>query len=272
MIAGSRRWDGSTMDLAPRLRVISRTGVGYDTVDVVAATARGVAVCFAPDAPTVSTAEHTVALLLAVTKDIGGWANRSSARAGCGARDRARRSDARSVRLRSHRPSCRRGRPGARHGHDRPRPIRRRRATPDVTLVEADELWRRSDVVTLHAPATPSTRHVVDADHARGDAAGLVPRQLRPRQPGRSRRPAGRPRPRSPRRRRARRHRARAAARRPPAAPSPEGRHHPAHRIAHRRRTSAALHPRHRQRPGRARRRARVASCPSSARPARSTS
>ena len=68
------------MDLAPRLRVISRTGVGYDTVDVAAATARGIAVCFAPDAPTVSTAEHTVALLLAVTKDISGWADRSSAR------------------------------------------------------------------------------------------------------------------------------------------------------------------------------------------------
>jgi len=33
----------------------------------------------------------------------------------------------------------------------------------DVTLVEADELWRRSDVVSLHAPATPSTYHVVDA-------------------------------------------------------------------------------------------------------------
>ena len=49
VIAGSRRWDGPTMDLAPRLRVISRTGVGYDTVDVEAATARGIAVCFAPD-------------------------------------------------------------------------------------------------------------------------------------------------------------------------------------------------------------------------------
>ena len=78
VIAGSRRWDGAAMDHAPRLRVISRTGVGYDTVDVAAATARGIAVCFAPDAPTVSTAEHTVALMLAVTKDISGWANRSS--------------------------------------------------------------------------------------------------------------------------------------------------------------------------------------------------
>ena len=36
-------------------------------------------------------------------------------------------------------------------------------AEPDVRLVGADELWHRSDVVTLHAPATPTTRHVVDA-------------------------------------------------------------------------------------------------------------
>ena len=97
------------MDLAPRLRVISRTGVGYDTVDVVAATARGIAVCFAPDAPTVSTAEHTIALMLAVTKDISGWAQPLvRSRAGCAARHRARRPDARSVRLRSHRPARRR--------------------------------------------------------------------------------------------------------------------------------------------------------------------
>ena len=45
------------MGLGPKLRVISRTGVGYDTVDVEATTAAGIAVCHAPLAPTVSTAE-----------------------------------------------------------------------------------------------------------------------------------------------------------------------------------------------------------------------
>ena len=48
VIAGSRRWDAAAMDLGPRLRVISRSGVGYDTVDVAAATARGITVCYAP--------------------------------------------------------------------------------------------------------------------------------------------------------------------------------------------------------------------------------
>ena len=163
VIAGSRRWDGPTMDLAPRLRVISRIGVGYDTVDVAAASERRVAVCFAPDAPTVSTAEHTVALLLAVTKDIGGWVNRSSA-----ARPGAMPGielDGRTLGLFGFGRIARRVAMVARAlgmhtiAHD---PF----VAPDeqdVTLVDADELWRRSDVVTLHAPATPSTRHVVNA-------------------------------------------------------------------------------------------------------------
>jgi D-3-phosphoglycerate dehydrogenase len=64
------RYDGSLMDRAPRLRVISRTGIGYDNVVVPEATARGIAVCNAPDGPTVSTAEHAITLLLAVAKRI----------------------------------------------------------------------------------------------------------------------------------------------------------------------------------------------------------
>ena len=49
---------------------IVRTGIGYDRVDVDAATERGIAVCNTPNAPTVSTAEHAIALLLAVTKGV----------------------------------------------------------------------------------------------------------------------------------------------------------------------------------------------------------
>ncbi len=58
------------MDLAPDLRVISRTGIGYEKVDVAAATERGIAVCNTPDAPTISTAEHAAALMLAVAKNV----------------------------------------------------------------------------------------------------------------------------------------------------------------------------------------------------------
>jgi len=71
-VASAFRYDATLMDRAPELRVISRTGIGYDLVDVAEATRRGIAVCNTPDAPTVSTAEHAVALILAVAKDVKG--------------------------------------------------------------------------------------------------------------------------------------------------------------------------------------------------------
>ena len=58
------------MDHAPNLRVIARTGIGYDLVDVAEATRRGIAVCNTPDGPTISTAEHAVALMLMVAKNV----------------------------------------------------------------------------------------------------------------------------------------------------------------------------------------------------------
>lgn len=65
---GGIHYDGALMDQVPTLQVISRTGIGLDNVSISGATARGIAVCYAPDAPTISTAEHTIALLLAVAK------------------------------------------------------------------------------------------------------------------------------------------------------------------------------------------------------------
>jgi phosphoglycerate dehydrogenase-like enzyme len=67
-IVGASPYDGAVMDRAPALRVIARTGIGYDAIDVAAATARGIAVCNTPDGPTISTAEHAVALMLMVAK------------------------------------------------------------------------------------------------------------------------------------------------------------------------------------------------------------
>ncbi len=71
VIAGaSRPWDASAFALAPALKVISRVGVGYDNVNVADATVAGVVVCNAPMAPLVSTAEHTVMMMLAITKHL----------------------------------------------------------------------------------------------------------------------------------------------------------------------------------------------------------
>ncbi|MRR21360.1 hydroxyacid dehydrogenase [bacterium] len=58
------------MDSAPNLKVISRTGTGVDNVDVPAATERGILVLHTPDANTVTVAEHTVAMIGALTKHL----------------------------------------------------------------------------------------------------------------------------------------------------------------------------------------------------------
>src|SRR6185295_16824081 len=71
VLAGARRaWNADAFALAPNLKVISRIGIGYDNVDVDAAVAAGVTVCNAPEAPSVSTAEHTLMLMLAVVKNL----------------------------------------------------------------------------------------------------------------------------------------------------------------------------------------------------------
>ena len=69
-LASSMRYDAALMDRAPGLRLIARTGIGYDLVDVAEATRRGIAVCNTPDAPTISTAEHAVTLILMVAKNV----------------------------------------------------------------------------------------------------------------------------------------------------------------------------------------------------------
>ena len=70
VMAGGLTYDAAAMDRAPKLLLIARTGVGYDKVDVAAASARNIAVVNAPDAPTVSTAEQAVTLMMTVARSI----------------------------------------------------------------------------------------------------------------------------------------------------------------------------------------------------------
>src|SRR5258707_3749481 len=58
------------MDAAQKLRVIGRAGVGVDNIDVAAATARGIVVMNAPDGNTITTAEHAIALLVALARSV----------------------------------------------------------------------------------------------------------------------------------------------------------------------------------------------------------
>ena len=58
------------MDKAEKLRVIGRAGVGVDNIDVKAATERGIVVMNAPDGNTITTAEHTIALLVSMARNV----------------------------------------------------------------------------------------------------------------------------------------------------------------------------------------------------------
>ena len=68
-MAGGVAYNSELMDRATNLLVISRIGIGYDKVDIEAATAHGIAVCNTPDGPTISTAECAVTLMMGVARN-----------------------------------------------------------------------------------------------------------------------------------------------------------------------------------------------------------
>ncbi|MBO0775601.1 MAG: phosphoglycerate dehydrogenase, partial [Actinobacteria bacterium] len=70
IVRSATRIDAEALAHAPRLRVVARAGVGLDNVDVDAATKAGVMVVNAPSSNIVSAAEHAVALLLAVARNV----------------------------------------------------------------------------------------------------------------------------------------------------------------------------------------------------------
>jgi D-3-phosphoglycerate dehydrogenase / 2-oxoglutarate reductase len=85
VIAGGEFYSAALLDALPDLLVIARAGVGYDRVDVPAATSRGVALTITPNSNYEAVAEHALALMLAVAKSIvvndrmvrsGGWTRR----------------------------------------------------------------------------------------------------------------------------------------------------------------------------------------------------
>lgn len=151
-----------------RLRVVGRAGTGVDNVDLEAATRCGILVVNAPTSNTIAVAEHTLALILALARNIvpanasahaGEW--RRSRFMGCELRGRtlglvglgrvgsavAVRARALEMRLLAHDPLV----------------STERAAQLDVRLVDLDELLATSDVVSLHAPATERTRGMIGA-------------------------------------------------------------------------------------------------------------
>ena len=68
IVRGDGRLPASIIGAAPRLRVIGRSGVGVDNIDIGAATRRGIPVVWTPDVGAVAVAEGAIALLLALAK------------------------------------------------------------------------------------------------------------------------------------------------------------------------------------------------------------
>ena len=70
LIRRATKLDAEVIERADNLRVVGRAGVGVDNVDVPAASKRGIIVANAPEANTVAAAEHTLALMLALARNI----------------------------------------------------------------------------------------------------------------------------------------------------------------------------------------------------------
>lgn len=166
------RVDGALMDkIGPQLRVLVRPGIGVDAVDVDAATERGILVCNTPDAPTESTAEHAIALLMAVAKRVmvGDMFLRSEDRSIDRSLMRGTELLGRTLGVVGYGRIGRRVAEMAAHGikmnvlvHDPFVPAGT--PTPEgITLTDdLDEIFRQGDFVTLHTPLMPSTRHLCD--------------------------------------------------------------------------------------------------------------
>ncbi|MBV1799537.1 hydroxyacid dehydrogenase [Siccirubricoccus sp. G192] len=164
------RLDQAALATAPRLRVVSRYGVGFDTVDIAACTARGIPVMVVNGTNDLSVAEHAMMLMLAVARravdadrhvKTGGWwfpggpdmvdlAGRSVLVVGHGRIGSrvARYCRAFDMRVLVFDPLYH----PARIAADGYQPVRDFHAA----LAEAD-------VVTLHCPLSPQTRHLMDA-------------------------------------------------------------------------------------------------------------
>jgi D-3-phosphoglycerate dehydrogenase len=70
LIRSATKLDGELLSAAHRLRAVGRAGVGVDNVDVAAATKRGIVVANAPQSNVITAAEHTMALLLSLARNI----------------------------------------------------------------------------------------------------------------------------------------------------------------------------------------------------------
>ncbi len=165
-LAGSEPYTRRVLAANPQLRAICRVGVGWDAVDCEAAIDHGVAVAITPNTNHDSVAEHTFALILALAKDLinqhqgtvaGKWPRRANLPlrgrtlgvAGLGRIGKAvaLRGECFGMKLLAYDPF----------------PDHAFIAAHDIRLLSWDDLVRQSDYLTLHMPASPEARHLINA-------------------------------------------------------------------------------------------------------------
>jgi phosphoglycerate dehydrogenase-like enzyme len=158
---------GAVLDAAPRCRLVSRLGIGYEMVDVAAATQRGVAVANTPDYCVDEVVAHTLAMALWLVRGLGRFD--AAVRDGQWAATAPYPAAARPAdtvigvvglgRIGTQVATQARALGFAVLGHD---PY----AAPggDVRLTSLEDLLRSSHLVTLHVPLTAETRHLIRAD------------------------------------------------------------------------------------------------------------
>jgi D-3-phosphoglycerate dehydrogenase len=155
------------MAAATSLRVIGRAGIGVDNVDLPAATQRGIVVMNTPFGNAITTAEHAIAMMMALARQIpeanastraGKWEknrfmgvelfNKTLGIVGCGNIGSIVADRALGLRMRV-------------IAYD-PFLSPERAIELGVEKVELDDIFRRSDFITLHTPLTEKTRNIID--------------------------------------------------------------------------------------------------------------
>jgi len=170
LIRSATQLDAGLIERAERLKVIGRAGTGVDNVDVDAATRRGIVVANAPEANSIAAAEHTLALILALVRDVpqahesltGGAWERSRFKGaelygktlgvlGFGRIGQlvARRAQAFEMRV---------------VAYDKFVTAERFRELGVEGIEEPSELYARADFISLHLPKTPETVGFINAD------------------------------------------------------------------------------------------------------------
>ncbi|HEU0300815.1 MAG TPA: D-glycerate dehydrogenase [Longimicrobium sp.] len=166
------RVDAPVLAQAPRLRVVANAVVGYEHVDLAACRARGIAVTNTPDVLTGATADLAMALILAAVRgltpaerslragEFHGWGFRDYLGGDLGGRTLGIFGMGRIGRA-----VARRAAPFGMQViyHSRRRLSAEDEAALGAEWVDFDGLIDRSDVLSLHAPLTPETRHAIDA-------------------------------------------------------------------------------------------------------------